>query len=120
MTRVKRGSMARKQRAKIRFFTSRFHRADSELTRTSSQQRIKALVSAHRDRDRKKRDFRRLWISRINTIIAQSKNSVYCIYSKLMYNRYKSQLLLNFKIVTQIAILKGNCLFVINKVIIQN
>nr|YP_010565994.1 ribosomal protein L20 [Medicago murex]YP_010566525.1 ribosomal protein L20 [Medicago lesinsii]UZC30588.1 ribosomal protein L20 [Medicago murex]UZC30664.1 ribosomal protein L20 [Medicago murex]UZC31954.1 ribosomal protein L20 [Medicago lesinsii] len=120
MTRVKRGSIAQKRRAKIRSFTSSFRGAPSKLTRTSSQQRIKAFVSAHRDRDRKKRDFRSLWISRINAIIAQNKNIVYCIYSKLMYNLYKSQLLLNRKIVAQIAILKGNCLFMIAKEIIQN
>jgi len=119
MTRVKRGSIAQKRRAKISFFTSSFRGAPSKLTRTSSQQRIKALVSAHRDRDRKKRDFRSLWISRINAIIAQNKNRVYCIYSRLMYNLYKSQLLLNRKIVAQIAILKGNCLFMIGKEIIQ-
>lgn len=100
-------------------FTSSFRGAHSKLIRTISQQKIKALVSAHRDRDRKKRDFRSLWISRINAIIAQNKNKVYCIYSKLIYNLYKSQLLLNRKIVAQIAILKGNCLFMIAKEIIN-
>nr|YP_009657222.1 ribosomal protein L20 [Medicago laciniata]QCO74119.1 ribosomal protein L20 [Medicago laciniata] len=112
MTRVKRGSIARKRRTKMGLFTSSFRGA---LTRTISQHKIKALVSADRDRDRKKRDFRSLWISRINAIIAQNKNNVYCIYSKLMYNLYKSQLLLNRKIVAQISILKGNCLFMIAK-----
>nr|YP_010566753.1 ribosomal protein L20 [Medicago rigiduloides]UZC32410.1 ribosomal protein L20 [Medicago rigiduloides]UZC32486.1 ribosomal protein L20 [Medicago rigiduloides] len=120
MTRVKRGSIARKRRTKTRFFTSSFRGAHSKLTRTIFQQKIKALVSAHRDRDRKKRDFRSLWISRINAIIAQNKNSIDCIYSKLIYNLYKSQLLLNRKIVAQIAILKGNCLFMIAKEIIKN
>ena len=119
MTRIKRGYIARKRRTKMRLFTSSFRGAHSKLTRTISQQKIKALVSAHRDRDRKKRDFRSLWISRINAIIAQNKNNVYCIYSKLMYNLYKSQLLLNRKIVAQIAILKGNCLFMIANEIIK-
>nr|YP_009642713.1 ribosomal protein L20 [Medicago biflora]QCO74198.1 ribosomal protein L20 [Medicago biflora] len=119
MTRVKRGSIARKRRTKIRLFTSSFRGAHSKLTRTILQQKIKALVSAHRDRDRKKRDFRSLWISRINAIIAQNKNNVYCIYSQFVYNMYKSQLLLNRKIVAQIAILKGNCLSMIAKEIIK-
>nr|YP_010566146.1 ribosomal protein L20 [Medicago granadensis]UZC30968.1 ribosomal protein L20 [Medicago granadensis] len=119
MTRVKRGSIARKRRTKMRVFTSSFRGAHSKLTRTILQQKIKAFVSAHRDRDRKKRDFRSLWISRINAIIAQNINNVYYIYSKLMYNLYKSQLLLNRKIVAQIAILKGNCLFMIAKEIIK-
>nr|YP_010173523.1 ribosomal protein L20 [Medicago coronata]QSJ48771.1 ribosomal protein L20 [Medicago coronata] len=119
MIRVKRGSIAQKRRTKKRFFTSSFRGAHSKLTRTISQQNVKALVSADRDRDRKKRDFRSLWISRINAIIAQNKNHVYCIYSRFMHNLYKSQLLLNRKIVAQIAILKGNCLFMIAKGIIS-
>ncbi len=110
MTRIKRGYIARKRRTKFRLFTSGAH---SKLTRTISQQKIKALVSAHRDRDRKKRDFRSLWISRINAIIGQKKPKIYYIYSNLMYNMSKRQLLLNRKIVAQIAILKGNCLFMI-------
>nr|QJQ77396.1 ribosomal protein L20 [Glycyrrhiza pallidiflora]QJQ77467.1 ribosomal protein L20 [Glycyrrhiza pallidiflora]QJQ77548.1 ribosomal protein L20 [Glycyrrhiza pallidiflora]QYL70892.1 ribosomal protein L20 [Glycyrrhiza pallidiflora]WSP02736.1 ribosomal protein L20 [Glycyrrhiza pallidiflora] len=113
MTRIKRGYIARKRRAKIRLFTSSFRGAHSRLTRTISQQKIKALVSAHRDRDRKKRDFRGLWISRINAVIGDNKQNKYYIYSKLVHNLYKRQLLLNRKIVAQIAILKGNCLFMI-------
>nr|YP_010379466.1 ribosomal protein L20 [Astragalus clevelandii]UCS40530.1 ribosomal protein L20 [Astragalus clevelandii] len=112
MTRIKRGYIARKRRTKIRLFTSSFRGAHSKLTRTILQQKIKALVSANRDRDRKKRDFRSLWISRINAIIGQNKK-IYSIYSKLMSNMYKRQLLLNRKIVAQIAILKGNCIFMI-------
>lgn len=112
MTRIKRGYIARKRRTKIRLFTSSFRGAHSKLTRTILQQKIKALLSANRDRDRKKRDFRSLWISRINAIIGQN-NKIYYIYSKLMSNMYKRQLLLNRKIVAQIAILKGNFIFMI-------
>ena len=54
MTRIKRGYIARKRRTKIRLFTSSFRGAHSRLTRTITQQKIKALVSAHRDRDEKK------------------------------------------------------------------
>nr|YP_009141500.1 ribosomal protein L20 [Lathyrus tingitanus]AIL56026.1 ribosomal protein L20 [Lathyrus tingitanus] len=116
MTRTKRGSIARKRRTKTSFFTSSFRGA---LTRTISQQRRKALFSSQRDRDRKKRDFRSLWISRINAIIGQNKEKIY--YSNLMYNLYKNQLLLNRKIVAQIAILKGNFLFTIaNDIINKN
>nr|YP_009657146.1 ribosomal protein L20 [Medicago blancheana]YP_010565927.1 ribosomal protein L20 [Medicago rotata]QCO74055.1 ribosomal protein L20 [Medicago blancheana]UZC30512.1 ribosomal protein L20 [Medicago rotata] len=118
MIRVIRGSIARKRRTKSRFFTSSCCGAHSKLTRTILQQRIKASVSAHRDRDRKKRDFRSLWISRINAIIAQ--NNIYCIYNKFIHNLYKSQQLLNRKIVAQIAILKGICLFMMTKEIIKH
>lgn len=114
MTRTKRGSIARKRRTKS---TSSFRGARSNRTRTILQQRIKALVSSQRDRDRKKRDFRSLWISRINAIIGQNKEKIY--YSNLMYNLYTNQLLLNRKIVSQIAILKGNYLFIISNDIIH-
>ena len=94
MTRIKRGYIARKRRTKIRLFTSSFRGAHSRLTRTITQQKIKALVSAHRDRDRKKRDFRGLWISRINAVI-RGNIKVYYIYSNLVYSLYTGQLLLN-------------------------
>ena len=119
MTRIKRGNIARKRRTKIRLFTSSFRGAHSRLTRTSTQQKIKALVSAHRDRDRKKRDFRRLWINRINAVIGKNPKKIYNSYRNLLYNLYKGQLLLNRKIVAQIAILKGNCLFMIANEIIK-
>nr|YP_010159077.1 ribosomal protein L20 [Cajanus crassus]QRG31355.1 ribosomal protein L20 [Cajanus crassus] len=118
MTRIKRGYIARKRRTKIRLFTSSFRGAHSRLTRTITQQKIKALVSAHRDRDRKKRDFRGLWISRINAVIRENPK-VYYIYSNVIYNIYTRQLLLNRKIVAQIAILKENCLFMIANDIIK-
>ncbi|RHN52833.1 putative ribosomal protein L20 [Medicago truncatula] len=57
MTRVKRGSIARKRRTEMSLFTSSFRGAHSKLIRTISQQKIKALVSAHRDGDRKKKGF---------------------------------------------------------------
>nr|YP_009504921.1 ribosomal protein L20 [Senna occidentalis]YP_010962742.1 ribosomal protein L20 [Senna marilandica]YP_010962996.1 ribosomal protein L20 [Senna sophera]AMC32132.1 ribosomal protein L20 [Senna marilandica]AWW14039.1 ribosomal protein L20 [Senna occidentalis]QIQ60287.1 ribosomal protein L20 [Senna occidentalis]WNI02283.1 ribosomal protein L20 [Senna marilandica]WNI02452.1 ribosomal protein L20 [Senna occidentalis] len=121
MTRIKRGYIARKRRTKIRLFTSSFRGAHSRLIRTITQQKIKALVSAHRDRDRKKRDFRRLWISRINAVIRENRKNIYYSYSILMYNLYKRQLLLNRKILAQIAILNRNCLYMIsNEIIKQN
>ncbi|YP_009772692.1 ribosomal protein L20 (plastid) [Trifolium pratense] len=119
MNRTIRGSVARKRRTKSDSFTSSCRGARSRLRKTGSQQKIKVLVSADRDRYRKKRDFRSLWISRINAIIVQNKEKIYNIYSNLMFNLYKSQMLLNRKIVAQIAILKGDCLFMIANKIIQ-
>nr|YP_009766947.1 ribosomal protein L20 [Ateleia glazioveana]QIS97482.1 ribosomal protein L20 [Ateleia glazioveana] len=119
MTRIKRGYIARKRRTKIRLFTSSFHGAHSRLTRTITQQKIKALVSAHRDRDRKKIDFRHLWIGRINAVIGENPKKVYYNYSRLMYNLYKRQLLLNRKILAQIAIVNRNCLSMIANEIIK-
>nr|YP_009522764.1 ribosomal protein L20 [Vicia sepium]AXQ37230.1 ribosomal protein L20 [Vicia sepium] len=117
MNRVKRGSTAIKQSTEGSSSGSRG--AHSNRIRTSFQQRIKALVSSQRDRDKKKRDFRSLWISRINARISQNTEKIYYNYSNLMYNLYKNQLLINRKIVAQISILKDNCLFMIANAIIQ-
>ena len=117
MTRIKRGYIARRRRTKIRLFASTFRGAHSRLTRTITQQKIRALVSAHRDRGRQKRDFRRLWITRINAVIRDNK--VYFSYSKLIHNLYKRQLLLNRKILAQIAISNRNCLYMISNEIIK-
>ena len=117
MTRIKRGYIARRRRTKIRLFASTFRGAHSRLTRTITQQKIRALVSAHRDRGRQKRDFRRLWITRINAVIRENK--VYFSYSKFIHNLYKRQLLLNRKILAQIAILNKSCLYMISHEIIK-
>nr|YP_008577090.1 ribosomal protein L20 [Eucalyptus torquata]AGC58499.1 ribosomal protein L20 [Eucalyptus torquata] len=112
MTRIRRGYIARRRRTKIRLFASSFRGARSRLTRTIIQQKIRSLVSSHRDRDRKKIDFRRLWITRINAAIRG--NRVSYSYSRLIHNLYKRQLLLNRKILAQIAILNRNCLYMIS------
>nr|YP_010419484.1 ribosomal protein L20 [Laportea canadensis]USG53100.1 ribosomal protein L20 [Laportea canadensis] len=117
MTRIKRGYIARRRRTKIRLFAASFQGAHSRLSRTITQQKIRALVSAHQDRGRQKRDFRRLWITRINAVIRANK--LYYSYSKLIHNLYKGQLLLNRKILAQIAILNRNCLHMISNEILK-
>jgi large subunit ribosomal protein L20 len=66
MTRVKRGSQSRKRRKKIIKFTRGFTGSHSVLFRTANQQAMKALRYAYVDRRKCKRDFRKLWIQRIN------------------------------------------------------
>nr|YP_010724462.1 ribosomal protein L20 [Olsynium douglasii]WDW31589.1 ribosomal protein L20 [Olsynium douglasii] len=117
MTRVKRGYIARRRRTKIRLFASTFIGAHSRLTRTITQQRIRALVSSHRDRGRQKRDFRCLWITRINAVTRENK--VFYSYSRFMHNMYKKKLLLNRKILAQIAISNKNCLYMISNKILK-
>lgn len=117
MTRVKRGYIARRRRTKIRLFASTFIGAHSRLTRTITQQKMRALVSSHRDRGRQKRDFRRLWITRINAVTRES--TVFHSYSRLINNLYKKRLLLNRKILAQIAISNKNCLYIISNRIIK-
>ncbi|YP_009054452.1 ribosomal protein L20 (chloroplast) [Populus euphratica] len=117
MTRIRRGYIARRRRTKIRLFTSSFRGAHSRLTRTIIQQKIKALFSAYRDRDRHKRNFRCLWVTRINAAIRE--NAVSYSYSTLINNLYKRQLLLNRKILAQLAILNRNCLYLISNDMIK-
>nr|ATL62868.1 ribosomal protein L20 [Steenisia pleurocarpa] len=121
MTRIRRGYIARRRRTKIRLFASSFRGAHSRLTRTITQQKIRALVSAHRDRNRKKRNFRRLWIIRINAVIRERvvEGAVSYSYSRLIHDLYKRRLLLNRKILAQIAISNRNCLYMISNEIIK-
>nr|YP_010213159.1 ribosomal protein L20 [Linum grandiflorum]UBK11722.1 ribosomal protein L20 [Linum grandiflorum] len=112
MTRTKRGYTARRSRTKARSSVSGFQGAHARLNRSIIQQKIRALDSAYGDRDRQKREFRRLWITRINAGIRE--NMVSSSYSRLINNLYKRQLLLNRKILAQITILNRNCLYVIS------
>nr|YP_010468111.1 ribosomal protein L20 [Tropaeolum majus]QKK51109.1 ribosomal protein L20 [Tropaeolum majus]UVF30715.1 ribosomal protein L20 [Tropaeolum majus]UVF31901.1 ribosomal protein L20 [Tropaeolum majus]UVF36779.1 ribosomal protein L20 [Tropaeolum majus] len=118
MTRIKRGYIARRRRTKMRLFASSFRGAHSRLTRTITQQRIRALVSSHRDRSKKKINFRRLWITRINAVIRGG--GVSYSYNRLVNNLYKKQLLLNRKILAQIAISNRSCLYTISNEIGRN
>lgn len=117
MTRSRRGYIARRRRTKIRLFASGFRGAHSKLTRTITQQKIRALVSAHQDRDSKKRNFRLLWIIRINAAIRERVVSY--SYSRLIHNLHKRQLLINRKILAQIAISNRTCLSMISNEIIK-
>nr|YP_009651958.1 ribosomal protein L20 [Chimonanthus nitens]QCY72687.1 ribosomal protein L20 [Chimonanthus nitens] len=117
MTRIRRGYIARRRRTKIRLFASTLRGAHSRLTRTITQQKMRALVSTQRDRDRRKRDFRRLWITRINAVTRE--NRVSYSYSRLIHDLYKKRLLLNRKILAQIAISNRNCLDTISNEILK-
>nr|YP_008964889.1 ribosomal protein L20 [Schwalbea americana]CDJ38647.1 ribosomal protein L20 [Schwalbea americana] len=114
MTRVKRGYIARRRRTNMGFFTSGFRGAHSKETRIMIQQTIRALVSSQRDRDKQKITFRRLWIARINAGIRERLLYYSYSYNKFIYDLYKRQLLLNRKILAQIAISNKNCLSMIS------
>nr|YP_010161411.1 ribosomal protein L20 [Cynanchum chinense]QRZ02950.1 ribosomal protein L20 [Cynanchum chinense] len=117
MTRIRRGYIARRRRTKMRLFALSFRGAHSRLTRTITQQKIRALFSADRDRGSQKRNFRRLWITRINAVIRET--GVSYSYSRLIHDLYKGQLLLNRKILAQIAILNRDCLYMVSNEIIK-
>ena len=101
MARVKRGNVARKRRKKILKLAKGFRGSHSKLFRSANQQVMKALRYAYRDRRNKKRDFRRLWITRVNAAARQNGMS----YSKLIGSLKAADIALNRKMLAQMAIL---------------
>jgi large subunit ribosomal protein L20 len=101
MTRVKRGNVARKRRKKILKLAKGFRGGQSKLFRTANQRVMKALRNAYRDRRRRKRDFRRLWITRINAAARQQGMS----YSRLIGQLKKADIQINRKMLAQMAVL---------------
>ncbi|NET11151.1 MAG: 50S ribosomal protein L20 [Merismopedia sp. SIO2A8] len=101
MPRVKRGNVARKRRKKILKLAKGFRGSHSKLFRTANQQVMKALRYAYRDRRNRKRDFRRLWITRINA--AARLNGV--SYSKLIGQLKVANIEINRKMLAQMAVL---------------
>ncbi len=100
MSRVKRGNVARKRRNKILRIARGYQGGSGSLFRTANQRVMKALCNAYRDRKRRKRDFRRLWIARINA--AARLNGL--TYSKLIGNLKKADVRINRKMLAQLAI----------------
>ena len=88
-------------RQKILSMASGYRGAHSTLFRVANQQVMKALRYSYIGRKQKKRIFRRIWISRINA--ASRLNGI--TYSQLINKFKKSNIDLNRKMLSQIAIL---------------
>ena len=101
MVRIKRGNVARKRRKKILQLAKGYRGAHSRLFRVANQQVMKALRYSYVGRKQKKRMFRRLWITRINTM--SRMNGI--PYSRLIHNFKRSNIDLNRKMLSQIAVL---------------
>ena len=100
MSRVKRGNVARKRRNKILRLAKGFQGSNGTLFRTANQRVMIALCNAYRDRRRRKRDFRRLWIARINAAARMNGIS----YSGLIGGLKKADVRLNRKMLAQLAL----------------
>src|SRR6476620_9214365 len=100
MPRAKRGFKARRRRNKILKHASGFHSARSRLYAYAKEVVMKAWVYAYAHRRRKKRDFRRLWITRINAAARANGTS----YSRLMHDLKKAGIGLDRKILSELAI----------------
>ena len=71
MSRVKRGPQARKRHKKVLKLTKGYYDTRHRNFRRANEAMLGALVDAYRDRRRRKRDFRRLWIVRVNAAARQ-------------------------------------------------
>ena len=100
MARVKRGNVARKRRNKILRLARGFRGGNGTQFRTANQRVMKALCNAYRDSRRRKRDFSRLWIARINA--AARMNGV--SYSRLIGGLKKADIRINRKMLAQLAV----------------
>ena len=100
MARVTKSLIAKKKHKKVLKSTKGHYGARSRLYKTAKQSNIKSLQYAFRDRKNRKRDFRRLWITRIN---AGAKN-LDLSYSKLIYLLSEKKININRKILADLAV----------------
>jgi len=105
MARVKRGNVARKRRNKVLALAKGFRGASSKLFRIANQQVMKALRYAYVGRKRKKREFRSLWITRINA----ASRAEGIKYSNLISSLKGSNIGINRKMLAQMAVSDATC-----------
>jgi len=98
--RVKRGFKARHRRKKILKLAKGFRGGRSKLFRTAADSVDKALMYAYRDRRVRKRDFRRLWISRINAAVRMNDLT----YSQFIHGLKLSNIELDRKVLAELAV----------------
>ncbi|MDD5286719.1 MAG: 50S ribosomal protein L20 [Desulfuromonadaceae bacterium] len=100
MARVKRGFKARRRRNKVLKLAKGYRGARSKLFRSATEAVDRALNYAFRDRRVKKRDFRSLWITRINA--ASRLNGL--SYSKFIFGLKKADIQIDRKVLADIAV----------------
>jgi large subunit ribosomal protein L20 len=100
MARVKGGVRTRKRHKKVLKLAKGYFGAKSKLFRMANQAVMKSLVYAYRDRRAKKRDFRKLWITRINAAARINGLS----YSKFINGLKKAGINLNRKVLADMAV----------------
>lgn len=99
MARVKRGVVAHRRHKKILARAKGYYGARSRVYRVAFQAVIKAGQYAYRDRRQKKRQFRALWISRINAGARQNGLS----YSRMIDGLKKAQVIIDRRVLADIA-----------------
>jgi large subunit ribosomal protein L20 len=98
--RVKGGPRARRRHKKVLKLTKGQRGTKHALFRRANEAMLKSLWYAHRDRRVRKRDFRRLWIARINAAARQNGLS----YSHFMFGLKQAGIELNRKVLADMAV----------------
>lgn len=98
--RIKRSTKARKRRKKVLKLAKGYRGGRSKLFRTAADAVDKALMYAYRDRRARKRDFRKLWIVRINAAVRMYNLS----YSKFMNGLKLANISLDRKVLAELAV----------------
>lgn len=100
MTRVKGGTVTRRRHKKMVKQASGYYGTRSKLFRRANEARLKALWYSYRDRRNKKRDFRRLWIARINAAARLNGTT----YSRLIHAMRLADIRINRKLLADLAV----------------
>lgn len=100
MARVKGGTVARKRRKKILKLAKGYYGAKHLLFKSAKEQVMKSYMYAYRDRRQRKRDFRRLWVTRINAAARINGLS----YSKMMHGLKLAEIEVNRKMLADLAV----------------
>ena len=100
MARVKGGMNAKRKHNKVLKLAKGFRGARSKQYRVAKQSVMRALTESYRGRKERKRQFRELWITRINAACRQCDIS----YSKFMFGLKKASITLNRKMLAELAV----------------
>ena len=100
MPRVKRGNKRKNRRKKILKLAKGYRGARSKLFRTASEAVDRALNYAYRDRRARKREFRRLWVTRINAAARLNGTT----YSRLIQGLKNAKIIIDRKILAELAV----------------
>ena len=100
MARVKGGTISRARHKKVMKHATGYFGSKHRLYRSANEQVMHSGKYAYRDRKQKKRDFRKLWITRINAACRQNDIS----YSKFINGLTKAEIEINRKMLSEIAI----------------
>ncbi|MDI9489861.1 MAG: 50S ribosomal protein L20 [Clostridiaceae bacterium] len=100
MARVKRGAKTRRRHKRVLKQAKGYFGRKSKVFRVANEQVMKSGAYAYRDRRAKKREFRKLWISRINAAARQNDIS----YSRLMHGLKLAEVGLDRKVLADLAV----------------